>query len=353
MKEKFALYRTTKKHLMQWVDLSESLTCVMSWFVIGLIFAQNAPLPKIAAKIPWSTKLPSRTQRLWRWLKNPRVNCALLSKSIAQRWLANFHDTTIYLVIDRTDINANHWLLFVGLCYRGRAFPLVWKVLPGKGSTSFARQRALLRVIEPMIDKSCRVVLLGDREFRSTALMGFCQRRGWHFRLRLKCDIWIRANRRWFQLRDLSLKPGERRYFQSVYITRKRRGPFHLACWLDIGGKDPWYIATDTKADAGTLLDFKKRFYVEPMFSDFKSRGLNLEETRIQNPQRIDRLLLVVVICYLFVTQQGMSCIRVGLRRFFEKTCRRFYSLYRLGELYFSHRFDSGQQIKFAFPRLC
>ena len=138
-----------------------------------------------------------------------------------------------------------------------------------------------------------------------------------------------------------------------MYITRKRRGPFHLACWLDIGGKDPWYIATDTKADAGTLLDFKKRFYVEPMFSDFKSRGLNLEETRIQNPQRIDRLLLVIVICYLFVTQQGMSCIRVGLRRFFEKTCRRFYSLYRLGELYFSHRFDSGQQIKFAFPRLC
>ena len=148
MKEKFALYRTTKKQLMQWVDLSESLTCVMSWFVIGLIFAQNATLPKIAAKIPGSTKLPSRTQRLWRWLKNPRVNCALLSKSISQRWLANFHDTTIYLVIDRTDINANHWLLFVGLCYRGRAFPLVWKVLPGKGSTSFARQRALLRVID-------------------------------------------------------------------------------------------------------------------------------------------------------------------------------------------------------------
>jgi len=42
LKEKFALYRTTKKQLMQWVDLSESLTCVMSWFVIGLIFAQNA-----------------------------------------------------------------------------------------------------------------------------------------------------------------------------------------------------------------------------------------------------------------------------------------------------------------------
>jgi len=146
---------------------------------------------------------------------NPRVNSLLLSKSIAQRWLANFHDTTIYLVIDRTDINADHWLLFVGLCYRGRAFPLVWKVLPGKGSTSFVRQRALLRIIEPMIDKSCTVVLLGDREFRSTALMGFCQRRGWHFRGRLKCDIWIRANRRWFQLRDLSLKPGERRYFHQ------------------------------------------------------------------------------------------------------------------------------------------
>ena len=183
--------------------------------------------------------------------------------------------------------------------------------------------------------------------------MNFCKRLGWHFRLRLKCDIWIRANRQWFQLRDLRLKPGERRYFQNAYITKTRRGPFHLACWRSVEGKDdPWYIATDETADAKTLLEYKKRFYVEPMFSDFKRRGFDIERTRIQKPDRISRLLLVVVIASLFFTEQGLRCIRRGKRRYFEKG-HRFYSLLRLGELYFSDRFDGGFRIEFSLPRLC
>ncbi len=353
MKEKFRLYQNTIRLLRQWFDLSEPVREVMAWFVIGFIFAQDARLPRIAAKIPWGTKLPSRTQRLWRWLKNPKLDPFLLSQTIAERWLKNLRNQTVYLVIDRTDINNKHWLLFVGLAYRGRTFPLVWVVLPGKGSTSFRQQAALLKAVELLIDDSCTVVLLGDREFRSTALMNFCKRRHWHFRLRIKCDTWIRANRQWFQLRDLRLQPGERRYFQNVYITRKRRGPFQLACWRSVGKEDPWYIATDETAGPKTLFEFKKGFYVEPMFSDFKRRGFDIERTRIQNPERISRLLLLVVLSYLFITEQGLRCIRRGKRRYFEKGNRRFYSLFRLGELYFSDRFDSGERIEFALPRLC
>lgn len=353
MKQKFQLYHTTKKQLTQWLDLSDALTSVMTWFIIGFIFAQRATLPKIAQRIPWSTRLPSRTQRLWRWLLNPRVDSYWLSLAIAHRWLANLRHRTIYLVIDRTDIKGKHWLLFIGLVFRGRTFPLVWHLMPNKGSTNLKKQAALLKAIEPMIDPSCTVVLLGDREFRSTALMNFCRRRDWHFRLRLKCDTWIRANRRWFQLRDINFQKGERRYFQNVYITRKRRGPFHLACYWAKTEDDPWYIATDQTADCRTLAEFKKRFYVETMFSDFKKRGFNLEDTRIQKPQRIGRLILIVVIAYLFVTHQGLRCIRNGQRRFFEKSRGRFYSLFRLGELYFSQRFDSDKPIQFGLPLLC
>ena len=164
MKEKFRLYHNTCRVLKQWVSLSDSLLCVMTWFIIGYIFAQNAALPKVAAKIPWSTKLTSRTQRLWRWLSNKRINSFAIAQSIASCWLANFRNQTIYLVIDRTDISDTHWLLFVALAYRGRTFPLVWQMMPTKGSTSFRQQSALLKVIVPLIDPSCTVVLLGDTD---------------------------------------------------------------------------------------------------------------------------------------------------------------------------------------------
>jgi len=140
VKEKFRLYHNTHLKLRQWINLSDALLCVMTWFVIGFIFAANGTLPRIAAKIPWSTKLPSRTQRLWRWLKNPRVNSFLIAQSIAETWLANFRHKTIYLAIDRTDISDAHWLVFVGLVYRGRTFPLVWRVLPSKGSPAFGNK---------------------------------------------------------------------------------------------------------------------------------------------------------------------------------------------------------------------
>jgi len=81
-----------------------------------------------------------------------------------------------------------HWLLFIGLCYRGRTFPLVWEVLKNQGATDFKKQATLLKQLLPLLPKNGSVVLLGDREFRSTALMSFCNRRFWHFRLRLKCE---------------------------------------------------------------------------------------------------------------------------------------------------------------------
>ena len=353
MKEKYKLHQTTTKLLIQWFALSDALIDTFGWFVVGLLFSQSVMLSRIGAKIPLGTTLPSRTQRLWRWLKNDNIDSQSLALCVARRWLMNFRQRTLYLVIDRTDISNTHWLLFVGIAYRGRTHPLIWQVLPGKGSTCFNRQSTLLKQIVPLIDESCTVVLVGDREFRSTALMSFCDRNGWQFRLRLKSDTYIRANHKWFQLRDLNLKPGERRYFQNVYITKNRRGPYHLACcWLK-GEDGPWYIATDQPACPRTLQEFDKRSYVEAMFSDFKKRGLNLEDTRIQNPQRIDRLMLVLVITYLLVTHQGMRCIRCGQRRFFEKTKTRFYSLARLGILFFEHLFDGGKAIHFALPRLC
>lgn len=352
MKTKFQLYHTTRKKFEQWFNLSYNNLTVLTWFVVGLVFAWDCRLTRIARQIPWQTKIPSRTQRLWRWLKNPKIDALFLAKQLATQWLRNWAWGTIYLVIDRTDIDNRHWLLFLGICYRGRTLPLVWKVMPHKGATNFNTQVALLKEVLPLIPPKCSVVLLGDREFRSTSLMGFCKRRGWHFRLRLKCDTWIRANRRWFQLRDLDIKPGQKRFFQTVYITKWRQGPYHLACYWKKGEDEPWFIATDETADGRTLFEYKKRFHTEAMFSDKKKRGFQLETTRIKTKERIDRLLLVIVLASLWMSQLGLRCIRSGQRRFFEKSKRRFYSLLQLGIASFFEQLNGDKAPHYALPRI-
>ena len=43
-----------------------------------------------------------------------------------------------------------------------------------------------------------------------------------------------------------------------------------------------------------TTLDHSKRCGIEPMFSDFKSRGFGIEHTQLRHPDRLARLLLVM-----------------------------------------------------------
>jgi len=133
---------------------SQQNLTVLTWFVVGLVFAWDCRLTRIARHIPWQTTVPSRTQRFLRGLKNPKMEPMLLAKQVATQWLANQAWGTLYLVSDRTDIDNRHSWLFIGLCHRGRTLPLVWHVMPYKGATNFNTQVTLLREVLPLIPQN-------------------------------------------------------------------------------------------------------------------------------------------------------------------------------------------------------
>jgi hypothetical protein len=45
-----------------------------------------------------------------------------------------------------------------------------------------------------------------------------------------------------------------------------------------------------------TTLDYARRWGIEPMFSDFKTRGFGLEDSQIRYPDRLARLILVMAL---------------------------------------------------------
>lgn len=54
-----------------------------------------------------------------------------------------------------------------------------------------------------------------------------------------------------------------------------------------------------------TTLDYAGRWGIEPMFSDFKSRGFGLEQSQLQTPDRLSRLLLVMSLALYFAVSTG------------------------------------------------
>ena len=56
-----------------------------------------------------------------------------------------------------------------------------------------------------------------------------------------------------------------------------------------------------------TTLGYAARWGIEPMFSDFKSRGFGLQQTHLRYPDRLARLILVMALALYWAVSTGMS----------------------------------------------
>jgi hypothetical protein len=68
---------------------------------------------------------------------------------------------------------------------------------------------------------------------------------------------------------------------------------------------EPWIIAMAATPGYLKTLEYSARWAIEPMFSDFKSRGFGVEDTQIQHPDRLARLLLVMALAIYAAVSTG------------------------------------------------
>src|SRR4051812_49925642 len=99
-------------------------------------------------------------------------------------------------------------------------------------------------------------------------------------------------------------RSGGRMYHKRRFLIRGRlhalpdgggtdRPPGAHQCRLhpgprqDPGHEEPWIIAMSETPGYLTTLDYARRWGIEPMFSDFKTRGFGLEDSQIRYPDRL------------------------------------------------------------------
>jgi len=88
---------------------------------------------------------------------------------------------------------------------------------------------------------------------------------------------------------------------------------------------------------------YANRYWIEEMLSDHKSRGLNLESTRLTDPDRIKRLLVAVTLAYLWIMEVGALVVTSGQRRQVDnRGASRSVSLCQIGLRWLSERRNLG-----------
>ena len=94
-------------------------------------------------------------------------------------------------------------------------------------------------------------------------------------------------------------------YFEAVALTGKRVS-INAGIIRDPGHAEPWIIAMSANPGYLTTLDYGRRWGIEPMFSDFRSRGFGIEQTQIHYPDRVGRLILVMALALYWAVSTGM-----------------------------------------------
>jgi hypothetical protein len=183
--------------------------------------------------------------------------------------------------------------------------PLIWSVLDNNGGTSDSGQRiALMRRYLAIFGAASIRLLLADREFVGLAWMRFLNENNIPFAIRMKEKLLVTTeDGRRLALGSLLRKCRGVRTFRAALDHDEARGPL----WLNFAARRLedgalLIIASNTPARAA-LAAYRKRWAIECLFGDTKTRGLNLEDTRLVTPRKLALLLGLVALALAWATR--------------------------------------------------
>jgi hypothetical protein len=289
------------KMLSPHVSLSKDRRETLAFLTVGMLSARTANLSVLATERPGPALVSSTYRRLQRFFQ---------FAELGEDWAAPVAagllglNGPLTLVLDRTNwkVGRRHVnLLVLAVATRRHRVGLMWTVLDRAGNSGAKERIALIERFIVVFGKARIGLLLGDREFIGTEWLNYQAR---------------------YSLRDpyAGGAPGHHRRgpFGDPRPPARRAGRTtprhrHATVTLDVmarggvpgpeiavravrpAGREPVIVATN-RPDLRALDAYRKRWAIECFFADAKTRGLNLEDTRLTAPRKLDLLVAVLVI---------------------------------------------------------
>jgi hypothetical protein len=303
------LLETLRPHF----DLSKTRLETLAVLLVGLANGRTVNLSHLASQFPGDAQHGSNYRRLQRFFQFVRLDGDIAAQLIVQ--MLNLGRPRL-LALDRTnwklgsrDVN----VLVLAIVTRRFRGPLMWVLLDHAGNSATAQRIALMERYLRLFGAASIEALLADREFIGAGWMEFLIENNIPFAIRLKEDMLVR------------LADGSLRQFRTL-LRKRRCGAWEG--WLNgmeatpanrlriaakrIRGGELLIVATSLD-DAGRGLNlYRRRWRIECMFADAKTRGLNIEDTHITDPDKLATLLVLVA---LAVTWAYRCATRVTGRR--------------------------------------
>jgi len=331
--------------------VQDSHIYALALMMTGLIRSKSSNFDEIGRKSgqPSRAKFPSRIKLIHRFNKNEHVTYESHFLPFIEVVIASLGLSEFRLSIDSSKVGRNCLLLVIGLVYKKRVIPLAWRVYKGsKGHSGLDKQLALLNQVAGLLPAGVSVILTGDAEFDGTGVIEWLTAHpGWHYALRTAKNILISldppADER--ALSDLAPASGQDKFLSGVRFTHHQVGPVNIAFLWDEAEQEHLYLVTDADTLTQAQSWYRRRYRIETLFSDSKSRGFGLAKSGLRHPDRLARLVMAVFLAYIWMIFLGALVITNQHLGLIARTDRFVNSLFQLGRAYLDRILEEGWDI--------
>ena len=306
--------------------------------LLALVTVRTVNLRELAvAMSSKKTLIASREQRLYRFFAHFEFSIEAIS-----HWIINLffsRETKFYIAIDRTNWS---WgkspvnIFMISLCYEGIALPFYWKVLKKNGSTSGREQIELVEKVLQLIGTERVEGLLADREFGNKEFISYLTVASIPFYIRIKEDNLTYIKGRKFKKAG-QLFPHLKRYTPEVFGMIVEIFDQKLYLTASKNERNELMIVATNKNYKQAISIYLRRWEVECLFQSLKGRGFRFEETHMTKPERIEKMIGILAIAFVWAHKIGewqavKKPIRLKkLKTFLTTQKRPAYSLFRYG----------------------
>jgi hypothetical protein len=279
----------------------------MALLTVGMIGARTVNLVHVADERGTERVDPASTyRRLQRFFQHVRLPDDWAAPLIAR--LAGGAEKRT-LVLDRTNwkIGERHVnILVLAIRTRHSQVPLMWVVLDRAGHSETSERIALMQRYIALFGQDSIAMLLADREFIGADWFNWLTQNDIPFTIR------IAHNR-------LVTRADGCRVRLATQITHHKRGrhctatldgmarPLHFAARKPKDGD--WVIVATNRKGHDALATYRKRWAIESLFGNTKTRGLNFEDTRLTDPAKLHLLTALIALAVAWSVRAARTCL--------------------------------------------
>jgi len=277
-------------------------------FINSLCKVKSVNFTKLSSGFDSKSKASSSFRRIQRFLSQVDLSMLLISKLIFSLLPQK---TSLVLVMDRTNWkfgNNNINILMLGVSYKNIAFPLIFRMLDKRGNSNTSERMAIVEDFIDCFGKECIDCILADREFIGEDWLNYLNRNGIRYYIRIRNNFKIYCPKKQKQMYAWhmfnSMKIGELRHYDKIV---RMHGEYCYISGMKTlkDGKVDFCIIVSYNKPREALTYYEKRWQIEMLFKGLKKSGFNLEDTHVIHLERLEKLLMLVMVAFAW-------CYKVG-----------------------------------------